>query len=771
MDTVPENPQYAETRKRRARDRTASLNAAPHVGASHLRDSAHRHHSPMASIKTDDLETEPAQIVSPVPRRHLLTSESLHWLRLSELADDDGLARGVSPASAASSSASAFPSSSASKRLSFSALLEHERVARGIHTSASLQRDPLDDRIDQGAVRRWVRWMHKHNLKAWVVPSAIAASIWVKWCIGLGGYSGHATPPMFGDYEAQRHWMELTIHLPIQQWYTYDLRYWGLDYPPLTAYVSWICGRVGSWIDPSWFALETSRGIETPGNKLFMRATVLVLDALVFVPALYAFTRTWLSTRSSRTQHAALVTLLFHPALLLIDFGHFQYNSVMLGLTLLAIDAFAVGLDLVGAVFFVLSLGFKQMALYYAPVVGAYLLGKCIYLGPKNGTRLFIRLAFVTVLSFIVLFAPFLPPFAPISALGVSISRIFPFARGLFEDKVANFWCFTNVTVLKWKRVFNGKEALLIRASAALTALGFLPAVAGLLWGSCKTRLRSPSPSAKEQIDAPATPMTHLNSSTTPTPTLPLLPYALLTTSMSFFLFSFQVHEKTILLPLLPLALLLSGATPGEEVFAWGALGNVVGVFSMWPLLKKDGLGVQYLAMLLLWCRLIGYNPFAMRLRSFVGLLSTAVHISMGLLHLLELVIVPPTRYPDLFPVLNVLVSTPVFGLVWLWSIKRGIEVSWAMGGLTGSRADAKDKGKEKEQGGEWEKEKANGLSTVDPVPSLSRPGVRNDAGTRAKSLGFASGQDVSGGRGYRDPRRRALERLSMRAGGGEEGG
>lgn len=47
---------------------------------------------------------------------------------------------------------------------------------------------------------------------------------------------------MYGDYEAQRHWMELTIHLPARQWYTYDLQYWGLDYPPLTAYVSWICG-------------------------------------------------------------------------------------------------------------------------------------------------------------------------------------------------------------------------------------------------------------------------------------------------------------------------------------------------------------------------------------------------------------------------------------------------------------------------------------------------------------------------------------------------
>lgn len=53
-------------------------------------------------------------------------------------------------------------------------------------------------------------------------------------------------------------------------------------------------------------------------------------------------------------------------------------------------------------------------------------------------------------------------------------------------------------------------------------------------------------------------------------------------------------------------------------------------------------------------------------------------------LHLLELVIQPPARYPDLFPVLNVLVSAPVFGLVWLWSIKSGIEVGWAVAGLGG---------------------------------------------------------------------------------------
>lgn len=49
---------------------------------------------------------------------------------------------------------------------------------------------------------------------------------------------------MYGDFEAQRHWMELTIHLPTSMWYLYDLQYWGLDYPPLTAYHSWLLGKV-----------------------------------------------------------------------------------------------------------------------------------------------------------------------------------------------------------------------------------------------------------------------------------------------------------------------------------------------------------------------------------------------------------------------------------------------------------------------------------------------------------------------------------------------
>ena len=64
------------------------------------------------------------------------------------------------------------------------------------------------------------------------------------WTTGFWGYSGYQKPPMHGDFEAQRHWMEITTGLPISEWYFYDLQYWGLDYPPLTAYHSWLLGKM-----------------------------------------------------------------------------------------------------------------------------------------------------------------------------------------------------------------------------------------------------------------------------------------------------------------------------------------------------------------------------------------------------------------------------------------------------------------------------------------------------------------------------------------------
>ena len=49
----------------------------------------------------------------------------------------------------------------------------------------------------------------------------------------------------------------------------------------------------------------------------------------------------------------------------------------------------------------------------------------------------------------------------------------------------------------------------------------------------------------------------------------------------------------------------------------------------MWPLLKKDGLGLQYLALLVLWNKLIGYNPLRLPAGTFVQLISLVI-ITLG---------------------------------------------------------------------------------------------------------------------------------------------
>jgi len=58
-----------------------------------------------------------------------------------------------------------------------------------------------------------------------------------------------------------------------------------------------------------------------------------------------------------------------------------------------------------------------------------------------------IKLGIVVVGTLGLCFLPFLAP----GDLAQVLHRIFPFERGLFEDKVANFWCAISV-VIKLKR-------------------------------------------------------------------------------------------------------------------------------------------------------------------------------------------------------------------------------------------------------------------------------------------------------------------------------
>lgn len=454
--------------------------------------------------------------------------------------------------------------------------------------------------------------------------------ITIRLLVSQGPYSGESKPPMYGDYEAQRHWMEITINTPVTEWYkdtpSNDLMYWGLDYPPLTAYHSWLCGQIGKLINEEWVTLLKSRGYESIQHKLFMRYSVLVVDLMIYIPAVIMFYMFCGSTDKRKSTKMALAALLY-PGVILIDYGHFQYNCVSLGLMIFAVTALHKHLDIIGSTLFCLSLNYKQMELYHAIPFFCYLLGQCLQKDGLNRVIKFSQLGFTVISTFVMCWAPFLWKWE--DAFQV-LHRLFPFARGIYEDKVSNVWCSLSV-IVKLKHVLV--EDVLIKLSLATTLLCVLPSAIDLLFR----------------------------------PTFLRFKYALLNCSLIFFLFSFQVHEKSILLVAIPALLLVKEESLAVFVFL------LISTFSMYPLIAKDGLVVQYIGTQMLfyivYCSaVLTHNSYSQVRQWFVitnspllRVIIWAVLINADTLCLLSHFISAPVNLPDLYPVLISVFSCTIF--------------------------------------------------------------------------------------------------------------
>lgn len=472
---------------------------------------------------------------------------------------------------------------------------------------------------------------------------------------GQDNYHGSLDKGAYGgDFEAQRHWMELTINLPIGDWYWYDTAYWGLDYPPLTAYVSWVCGWASYYIVGSEsVALELSRGIEDPNHKAFMRGTVLVLDLLVYGYAV------WYATyEGNRRSLWTILIALCQPAILLIDHGHFQYNTVALGLSI-ASFSFMVqpdfGACVWGGFFFSLALNFKQMTLYYAPVVFFYLLGRC---AAKSRWTYFVQrilwLGGVVIFTFYVLWEPFvkyapsdrLPVPTPMERLTHVLRRIFPFERGLFEGKVANLWCALNTSPVKIRsRIPADTQPLL---ALVATIILMLPSC----WKVLSVGMEDPS------------------STTSKKKHWVLLLWATTSCSLSFFLASFQVHEKSILLALAPCSLVFWQDPIFVEWFAF------VCVWSLWPLLQVDRLQTAYWCMICVFASMVWFRRISTGQSKsgsvFSGIWSYIPNLSflcMIGLHMAQVLVPAPSNLPDLYEVLWSVAGCGMFSLAWLVTI------------------------------------------------------------------------------------------------------
>jgi len=410
----------------------------------------------------------------------------------------------------------------------------------------------------------------------------------------------------------------------------------------------------------------------------------MLSEYLIYVPAVIIFLRHYSRAQGTGTTSAsiALVAVLMQPATMLIDHGHFQYNTVMLGFVVASLSSIYAGRRLWSCIFFVAALGFKQMALYYSPVIFAFLLGSC--LTPQFRPARLLSIAIVTATAFAALLTPLLlgalydhyqgislsdqplPPFlahrisqlpdrsSPVGVvilqLSQSIHRCFPFARGLFEDKVANFWCAAN-SIYKLRNLQAFIE--LPQLSALFTVMSIMGPM--LVIGAV--------------------------------PRKSLLPYALASSAWGFFLFSFQVHEKSVLLPLMPMTLLLASKNGlSKEYRAWVGWANLLGVWTLYPLLKRDELKTAYAVLSLLWAYLLGLPPTSVgayydpehenvpgrprapdELSTPTKILHVQYYVIMAFWHLLAAFAEPPEDKPDLWVVANACIGAVGFGVCYLW--------------------------------------------------------------------------------------------------------
>lgn len=451
----------------------------------------------------------------------------------------------------------------------------------------------------------------------------VLGGLLLRWLTALHSYSGQQKPPMFGDFEAQRHWMEITWNLPIHTWYfntsKNNLLYWGLDYPPLTAYHSFLCGYVANRFVPQSVELVKSHGHESYELKYFMRLCVLISDLLIYIPAILCFFSLnnkiffvrGKSTSAQPVSQTFVFTIAFiYPGIILVDHGHFQFNCISLGLFIWACYHLSLKNHTLTCILFCLSVNYKQMELYHALPFFFYYLG----LSYKQGSIKFLIKVITSVIgTFLIIWVPFLE----ISQLKQIIHRIFPIYRGLFEDKVANFWCTANV-LYKFKTHFTNDQMALI--CLCVTLLAIAP--------SCISLVRRPN---FKQF--------HLS---------------LINVSLSFFLFSFHVHEKSILLVAIPVLLYL----PKDPLpCVWFLL---ISTFSMFDLFVKDNLIFPSLVLMVLFY--LSIHKFVSQFYNSSSLLYfTVIGSLLGCVCLIvvSLTLSPPVKYQHLF---SLFISSYSFG-------------------------------------------------------------------------------------------------------------
>jgi alpha-1,3-glucosyltransferase len=407
------------------------------------------------------------------------------------------------------------------------------------------------------------------------------------------------------DFEVHRNWLAITHSLPISQWYLDETSPWTLDYPPFFAYFEYALSHLARLFDPKML-IVSNLGYDSIPTIVFQRGSVILADCVYvlgcfrFIMTLQAPSLTKLNPDGQVVPQVEmqtfvldskrvriLVMLICNAGLLMVDHIHFQYNGFLLGILLLSLAALNGDRPLESAFWFAVLLNFKHIYLYIAPIYVVYLL-RVYCLGEGNAWWDLRSLKFMNVaklaLVLIIVFGLSLGPFIYMGQMPQLISRLFPFKRGLVHAYWApNAWALYLFVDLVLARL------LFVRSGPSSTS--------GLV-GSITTRVLPEVPPVLTILLTVAF-MMPLLWKVWQKPTKSTVLAALVPISMCSFFFGWHVHEKAILLTIIPATLIAMEDPQWCQIFlnlVW------IGHFSLFPLfINQVSSALLYFLMLGFW--------------------------------------------------------------------------------------------------------------------------------------------------------------------------
>ncbi|XP_047609006.1 probable dolichyl pyrophosphate Glc1Man9GlcNAc2 alpha-1,3-glucosyltransferase isoform X1 [Phacochoerus africanus] len=493
--------------------------------------------------------------------------------------------------------------------------------------------------------------------------SALALGVTLLKCLLIPTY--HST-----DFEVHRNWLAITHSLPISQWYYEATSEWTLDYPPFFAWFEFALSHVAKYFDQEMLNVR-NLNYSSSRTVLFQRFSVIFTDAL-FVYAVHECCKCIDGKKAGKEltekpKFILSVLLLWNFGLLIVDHIHFQYNGFLFGLMLLSIARLFQKRHMEGAFLFAVLLHFKHIYLYVAPAYGIYLLRSYCFTANKPDGSIrwnsfsFVRLTSLGLIVFLVS-ALSLGPFLALNQLPQVFSRLFPFKRGLCHAYWApNFWALYNaldkvlsVIGLELKLLDPSKIPKASMTSGLVQQFqhSVLPSVTPLATLICT--LIAILPSIFCLWFKPQGPRAFLR--------------CLILCALSSFMFGWHVHEKAILLAVLPMSLLSVGKAGDASIFL---ILTTAGHYSLFPLLfTAPELPIKILLMLLFTIYSISSLKTLFRKeKPLFNWMETFYLLGLGPLEVFCEFLFPLTSWKLKFPFIPLLLTSVycALGIIYAW--------------------------------------------------------------------------------------------------------